>query len=298
MIRLFILLLFLPPGLSAQSGYPVGSPEGPIEKLLTRSEIRNRHIRRIYAEVAVKNESDRIRKTGKQFIFEYDKSGQPVWSAELSSPAASDTILTLWYRNKDSTLLVRRKYERGQFNTSYIRYDSLHRPCKFVSCTETSEGESARYFKPLNQYVNSLETVKYEIPAEGQLKKKFINDNGMVYKEGIEYTRNGRPFSEEYFYSATGMRVRINYRYDDQGNLTERQYYTDAVGEYVETLEMKYENGKLSGERFFRNTVPVVERFFFYRKEDGLPESILTRNTGTYVIDFFNLRYEFYTDKE
>lgn len=298
MKRLFFLFLWMPVLSLAQSGYPVNSPEGPIEKLFSVSEIRQRGIRRIYAEVAVKNENDRIRKTGQQFIFEYDKSGQPVWMAELSSPAVLDTILTLWYRNKDSTLLVRRKYERGRFSTTYIRYDSLHRPCKYVQCAETSEGESVRFFKPLNQYVNSLETVSYEIPVAGQLKKRFINDNGVVYKEGIEYSRNGKPFSEEYFYTATGMRVRINYRYDDQGNLTERQYYTDAVGEYVETLEMKYENGKLSGERFFRNTVPVVERFFFYRKEDGLPESILTRNTGTYVIDFFNLRYEFFEKRE
>jgi hypothetical protein len=295
-MRLFILLFLFPSLLFSQTGYPVSSPEGPIEKLLSTSEIKKRRIRRIYAEVAVKNENDRIRKTGKQFIFEYDVQGLPVWSAELPSSLSTDTVLTLWYRNKDSTMLVRRKYERGQFSTSYIRYDSLRRPCRFIQCTETSEGESPRYFKPLNQYIQSLETVKYEVPVEGQLKKKFINDNGLVYKEGIAYTRNGKLFSEEYFFSATGMRVRINYRYDDEGQLIERQYYTDAVGEYIETLEMKYENGKLTGERFFRNTLPMVERFFFYRKEDGLPESILTRNTGTYILDFFNLRYEFYID--
>jgi hypothetical protein len=295
-MRLTFIFCFFSGLLFAQPGYDIYSPEGPLSKLLPADEIKSRRIKRIYAEVAVKNENDRIRKTGRQFVFEYDRQGKALWLAELPSPASTDTILTLWHRNKDSTLLIKRKFERGQFYTSYVRFDSLQRPRKFITCTETSEGESPRYFKPLNQYVTSLETIKYEIPVEGQVKKRFFNDNGVVYKEGIEYTKQGKLFSEEYTYVATGMRVRVNYRYNDEGKLTERIYYTDAAGEYVETLEMKYENNKLSGERFFRNTVPVVERFFFYRKDDGLPESILTRNTGTYIMDFFNLRYEFYAD--
>ena len=293
-MRLLFVFFVLAEMAIAQSSFHSGNVEESLSKVLTRTDIYSKKIKRIIIDEAIKSDNNRIHKTGRQFILQYDTKGLPVWMAELTSPDVTDTILTTWYRTRDSTLLVKRKFERGRFESTYIRYDSLHRPSRYVNCSETGEGDNPRYFKPMNQYVHALETMEYELTIEGHVKKKFKNDNGVLYKEGFEYFRNGKPFSEEYFFVATGMRVRINYRYDEQGHLAERQYYTDATGEYTETTEFKYEKGQLSKERLFRNTVPLLERFYFYRSVDGLPESILSRNTSSYDIYFLNLRYEFY----
>jgi hypothetical protein len=296
MHRLFnlLFLLLLPIGVFAQVGYPTANPEELVQRVFTAEFVKANKLKVVEVEYAFKLENERITKPGRKFLFYYDANGLMTWHAEIPVTGSRDSILTFYYKNADSTLLIRRKAEQGRFNSRYMTLDKEGRIIRNVTCTETSLGESFRFFKPDNQYVTALETIEYIQQTPEQLRKKFYNDNGALYKEGIAYFKDKRLESEELKFTATGIRANSYFKYDEKGRITEYIYYTDAIGEYTEGVSYSYENDGLNSEKYFRNTIPVVERFFYYQKESPLMESVLTKKTTDFKIEFFNFNYQFY----
>lgn len=269
-------------------------PDEVFNRVLTPEVIKARKMKRVTVNVVVKRDGKRLQETGRKRVYHFSPGGNLNWIYEVPFEGSTDSTLIFFYKNQDSTFLVKRKTEKGRFHSTYIRLDSLQRPVQIIQCLETSENESFRDFKPANQQVISKEQINYAYNGPGQIRKKYMNDDGVVYKEGILYSTLHRPDKEEISFVATGTRVVHRYDYDSGGLLQAYHYFTDAMGPYNETLQFTYENGRLSGQKFLKNSVPQEERFFFYNSISGLPESLLVRKSSQYDLVFYNFTFEFY----
>ena len=292
------LCLFLTSALSLQGQttdfLDNNGPDVVLNRILTPEVIKARKFSRIIVNEVVKRDGKRLQETGRKREYYFAKNGTLNWIYEVPFEGSTDSSLTFFYQNQDSTFLIKRKTAKGKFLSTYIKLDSLQRAVQIVKCSETSENESFRDFKPANQLVLSKEQIKYTYNGEGQLRKRYLNDDGTIYKEGILYSTLHRPNKEEISFVATGTRVIHTYEYDGIGNITSYKYYTDANGDYSETTLFSYENQRLSGQKLLKNTLPVEERFFFYNAVSGLPESMLVRKTSQYDLVFYNFTYEFH----
>ena len=290
----FFLFAFLASKAQHNSLLDNQGPDEVFNRILTPEVIVARKMKRVTVNVVVKRDGKRLQETGRKRVYHFTKEGALSWIYEVPFEGSSDSTLIFFYRTADSTYLVKRKTEQGRFNSTYLKLDSLQRPIQVIHCLETSENESYRDFKPANQQVLSKEQIQYTYNGPGQMRKKYLNDDGVVYKEGILYSTLHRPDKEEISFVATGTRVVHSYTYDPSGQLSNYQYFTDAMGQYTENLQFTYENKRLSGQKFLKNNVPQEERFFFYNNISGLPESLLIRKTSQYDLVFYNFTYEFY----
>ncbi len=292
----FLCFVFVFTNSKAQHGTLLDNtgPDEVFNRILTPEVIIARKMQRITVNVVIKRDGRRLQETGRKRVYHFSKEGQLSWIYEIPFEGSTDSTLIFFYRNQDSTFMVKRKTEQGRFNSTYLKLDSLQRPIQIIHCLETSENESYRDFKPANQQVLSKEQIRYTYNGPGQLRKKYLNDDGVVYKEGILYSTLHKPDKEEISFVATGTRVVHSYAYDAKGNLSAYHYFTDAIGAYTEDLQFTYENNRLSGQKFIKNNVPQEERFFFYNNISGLPESLLVRKTSQYDLVFYNFTYEFY----
>jgi hypothetical protein len=292
----FLCFVFVFSNAKAQHGTLLDNsgPDEVFNRILTPEVIIARKMQRITVKMVIKRDGRRLQETGRKRVYHFSKEGQLSWIYEIPFEGSTDSTLIFFYRNQDSTFMVKRKTEQGRFNSTYLKLDSLQRPLKIIHCIETSENESYRDFKPANQQVLSKEQIRYTYNGPGQLRKKYLNDDGVVYKEGILYSTLHKPDKEEISFVATGTRVVHSYNYDAKGNLSAYNYFTDAMGAYTETLQFTYENNRLSGQKFLKNNLPQEERFFFYNNISGLPESMLVRKTSQYDLVFYNFTYEFY----
>lgn len=269
-------------------------PDEVFNRVLTPEVIKARKMQRVTVNVVIKRDGRRLQETGRKRVYHFSPDGGLSWIYEVPFEGSTDSTLIFFYHNQDSTFLIKRKTEKGRFNTTYIKLDTLQRPVQLIQCLETSENESFRDFKPANQQVLSKEQIQYSYNGPGQIRKKYMNDDGVVYKEGILYSTLHRPDKEEISFVATGTRVVHSYDYDEKGQMQAYHYFTDAMGRYTETLQFTYENGRLSGQKLLKNNVPQEERFFFYNSISGLPESMLVRKSSQYDLVFYNFTFEFY----
>ena len=153
-------------------------------RLLTAPVIKARKIRCVTVETVIKRDGKRLRNTGVKRFYDFDSKGFPVSINEVMETSSADTSFLLFY-SPASGSWIKRKSEHGYFITNYVFLDSLGRSLKTTICRETSEGQSAREFKPVIQYVLSKEEIKYTYQSIGKIKKSYFNEDGRLYKEGL-----------------------------------------------------------------------------------------------------------------
>lgn len=268
-----------------------------IDKIYPKKEMNAKKIKNITVEVGIKRDNSRIEKTGKKYIYYFNTQGKLDTLIQIIRTEYSyDSIITFYYNNKTTKTDISRTYNKGKYFTVYNTMDDYGRIIKTLHCEETNLSDDYRFFKLGNQVVTQSESYRFEPINDNQLRKKFSNDNNIVFKEGIIYTegKNKLIKEESYQYIATGVRLNYSNVYDDKEHVIETIYTSDASGELKENSKFTYDKDVLTEEKYYRNNAMRNERFFFYNKENNSLESILSKSTTGYTIEIYNFTINFY----
>lgn len=267
-----------------------------IERFYPNLEYIERKIKTVEIEFGTKRDNARIEKSGKKFIINYTRDGKPESEIEIvRNEFGFDSLFTFHYYLNGNKMHVARKFMNGKYFAIYETLDPEGRTIKLQECQETNQTNDFRFFKLGRQTVLFSESYQYELLNPEQERKKYLNDNNLVYKEGIIYYDKKHKVKEmDFSFSTTGIRENITNVYDEQGRLTENHFSSDAAGDLRETTRYTYESKQLIGQKYYRNNVLKNERFYFYNKENGLLESILSKSAGDYNIEIFNISIQFY----
>lgn len=254
-------------------------------------------IQTIEVEVGIKRDNARIEKTGKKYIFTYNRQGKIETFIEVTRQEYNyDSIFTFHYYNKDSRVHIARTYNKGRYTATYETSDEYDQVTKFLVCHETNLSDDFRFFKLGQQTVMQSESYRYEIINDNQTRKKFLNDNNLIYKEGILYFEGKKKLlkAQDYTFTTTGVRINYTNTFDDKGRILESYYSSDAAGDLKESTRFTYDANGLTEEKYYRNASMKNQRFYFYNKESQILESVLSKTNNDYLIEILNFTFTFY----
>jgi hypothetical protein len=292
-----VILLLSSKLLMAQVNPQLDWVTNTIDRIYPKKEMNAKKIKNITVELDLKRDNSRIEKTGKKFIYSFSNQGTLDTLIQIiRNEYGYDSIVTFYYTNKATKTDIIRTFNKGKYFTIYNTKDDYGRIIKTLHCEETNLSDDFRFFKLGNQVVTQSESYRFEPINDNQLRKKFSNDNNIVFKEGIIYTegKNKLIKEENYQYIATGVRLNYSNVYDEKERVIETIYTSDASGDLKENSKFTYDKDILLEEKYYRNNAMRNQRFFFYNKENSSLESILSKSTTGYTIEIYNFTINFY----
>jgi hypothetical protein len=268
-----------------------------IDRLYPNKIHVEKKIQTIEVEVGIKRDNARIEKTGKKYIFTYNRQGKIESFVEVTRQEYTyDSLFIFHYYNKDSRVHIARTFNKGRYSATYETSDEYDQVTRFLVCQETNLSDDFRFFKLGQQTVMQSESYRYEIINDNQTRKKFLNDNNLIYKEGILYFEGKKKLlkAQDYTFTTTGVRINYTNTFDDKGRVLESYYSSDAAGDLKESTRYTYDATSLTEEKYYRNSSMKNQRFYFYNKETLLLESILSKSNNDYLIEILNFNFTFF----
>lgn len=209
-----------------------------------------------------------------------------------------DTVFTFNTYDDKHRLIIKRNSIIGRevFRSHYYEYDSLGNIKRETVIREVNDAENIRDFKAGMQTVLSSESFLYEKNAKGQLKKKFLNDEGRVYKEGMIYfDEKGNPTEESFAFVVTWIKERNTYKYNSKGWLIEKKLTSNDGYLSHEACEYDFnEKDMISGMHLFKSGIKTKDISYIYNKDTKFLESEVSRNYKTASIDIVKYIYQQY----
>ncbi|MFI5163945.1 MAG: hypothetical protein ACHQHP_01720 [Bacteroidia bacterium] len=206
-----------------------------------------------------------------------------------------DTLGTEYVFTSNGFLKMKRVCIGDFFNTTYYEYFGEGLVSRKTVCKETNIAKKGEPFKLGVQTVLSEEKFEYENLTPTQIKKKFLNDEGKPYKQGILNYVNGKPMDESYEFTVGFIRSDIKYTYDANGRLTEKISTDNSSGSNTEKVSYEYdEKGNMIKEMKFKNGVQTDEAIFLYDTNKKLLTSQADRQIQKESIKIVKYEYGFY----
>lgn len=205
-----------------------------------------------------------------------------------------DTNFTWFMYDRSARLIMKRSNYGDFYNTFYYDYDSLGKLSKETNCKETNKNPDKHHFELGVQTILSQESFEYVMQSPTQIKKRCLNDDGKVYKQGI-INRDSNSVEEDFSFVVGYVRYTNRYTYDNSGKLIEKMNYTNSNGDMKVTRTFQYdENGNITEERININDVNTGMMAYIYDPEQRLLKSRLERDFGKANIEILKFIYEFY----
>lgn len=176
-----------------------------------------------------------------------------------------DTLETFYRYDAKKNLIMKRSGSGQFYNANYFEYDSLGNLIRHMVFRETNVGDN-RNFKLGVQTMISSETYTYQKLTPTQVKKRFLNDEGKVYKEGIlNYDDGGRLLDETYSFVVSWMRSSNTYKYDNDGNLIEKISTSNTAADLKERFTFTYDSvGEIESKKYYKGETLEHEFSFIY----------------------------------
>ena len=295
--------------------------------------IKQNKIRTISASVVDKPDGEIIRDKGLAQIFAFDMEGNltrqyyneitSLEKTEIEVPAVYkkgkaikkahtkidyqyqyDTLGTEFFYTSNGYLKMKRVCIGTFYNTTYYEYFGDGLVSRQTRCRETNVAKSGEPFKLGVQTVISEEKFEYENLTPTQIKKRFMNDEGKPYKQGILNFSNarpdepfgrGKPMDEAYEFTVGFIRSGVTYKYDAHERLTEKTMTDNSSGNSIEKITYDYDaNGNVTAEKQFKNGVQTDEIIYIYDESKRLLTSQADRQIQKASIKIVKYEYEFY----
>jgi len=291
----------------------------------TPSEIKTHHVKTIDKHISDKPDNQFITDKGLFEHNEYDSEGRLIStyiteiksSIEKEVPAYSigkrgaripytkvehsylyDTVFTFYSYDNQNRVTIKRSSVIGReiFKSNYYEYDEKGNVKKETVIREVNAAEHMPEFKAGMQTVLSLESFSYELLVPGQVKKKFFNDEGRVYKEGIiHYNEKNQVIEETFDFSVTWIKERNNYKYTDKGLLSDKRMTSNEGYSVWDSYEYEFDNaGTLTGLHIFSDGIKTNDIGYLYDKNTGLLQSEVNRDFKKSSIRIVRYDYGFY----
>ena len=306
---LFVVMLSLPFGkgrgwVAAQiiSTSPVAISIS--EPHFSRTFIREHKIKTITASVVDKPDGEIIRDKGLAQVYAFDTLGNitrhyfneitSLEKTETEIPAVYkrghvvkksftkvdfqyqyDTLGTEFFYTSTGYLIMKRVCIGDFYNSTYYEYFGDGLISRQTLCKETNIAKPGEPFKLGVQTVLSEEKFEYEQLTTNQVKKKFLNDEGKPYKQGILNFVNGKPMDESYQFVVGFIRSEVTYKYDAKERMTEKLNTDNSSGITTEKVTYEYDDtGNVKVERRFKNGSQTNEIIYIYEAQSSLlPDS-------------------------
>ncbi len=300
-----------------------------IEPKFNRTFIKQNKIKTISASVVDKPDGEIIRDKGLAQVFAFDMNGNltrqyyneitSLEKTEIEIPAVYkkgrvikkshtkidyqyqyDTLGTEFFYTSNGYLKMKRVCIGNFYNTTYYEYFGDGLVSRQTLCKETNIAKSGEPFKLGVQTVISGEKFEYETLTPTQIKKRFLNDEGKPYKQGIlnfsaPIAIGGQPMDESYEFTVGFIRSGVTYKYDLQGRLTEKTMTDNSSGNSIEKITYEYDaNGNVTAEKRFKNGTQTDEIVYLYDEAKRLMTSQIVRQIQKASIKIVKYEYEFY----
>ncbi len=181
------------------------------------------------------------------------------------------------------------------YNSTYYEYFGDGLVSRQTLCKETNIAQSGEPFKLGVQTVISEEKFEYETLTPTQVKKKFLNDEGKLYKQGILNFKNSKPVDESYEFVVGFIRSGVTYKYDAHERLTEKTITDNSSGNNTEKIAYEYDaNGNVTAEKRFKNGAQTDEIIYIYDEAKKLLTSQADRQIQKASIKIVKYEYAFY----
>ena len=325
----FVVLLSLPFGkgrgwVAAQLIDPSPAPVSISEPHFSRAFIRQNKIKTITASVVDKPDGEIIRDKGLAQVYLFDTAGNlsrhffneitSLAKTETDIPAVYkrgrvvkkaftkvdfeyqyDTLGTEYFYTSTGFLVMKRVCIGDFYHSTYYEYFGDGLLSRQTLCKETNIAKPGDPFKLGVQTVLSEEKFEYEQLTPTQVKKKFLNDEGKPYKQGILNFVNGKPIDESYQFVVGFIRSGVTYSYDAQTRLTEKLSTDNSSGITTEKVAFEYdENGNVKTEKKFKNGTQLDEIIYLYDESKKLLTSQIDRQLQKSSIRILKYEYTFY----
>src|ERR1035437_7428996 len=270
------------------------------EPVFNKEFIKQNKIKLVKASVVDKPDGEIIRDKGLAEIFLFDTEGNLIrhYYNEITSLAKTEIEVPAVYKRgrvvKTSSTKVNYEYQYDTLGTEYVYtsngYLKMKRVCigdffnttyyeyfgdglvnRQTLCKETNIAKKGEPFKLGVQTIISDEKFEYENLSPTQIKKKFLNDEGKPYKQGILNYVNGKLMDESYEFVVGFIRSGITYKYDAGNRLSEKISTDNSSGSNTENISYEYDsNGNALKEKKFKNGVQTDEKIFLYEQSSPL----------------------------
>jgi hypothetical protein len=294
------------------------------EPKFNRTFIRQNKIKTITASVVDKPDGEIIRDKGLAQVYAFDTSGNitrhyfneitSLEKTETEIPAVYkrgrvvkksytkidfqyqyDTLGTEFFYTSTGYLIMKRVCIGDFFHSTYYEYFGDGLLSRQTLCKETNIAKSGEFFKLGVQTVFSEEKFEYEQLTPTQVKKKFLNDEGKPYKQGILNFVNGKPMDESYQFEVGFIRSGVTYTYDSQFRLTEKFTTDNSSGITTEKTTYEYDDlGNITTEKKFKNGMQTDEIVYLYDAGKKLLSSQIDRQLQKSSIRIVKYEYTFY----
>jgi hypothetical protein len=272
------------------------------EPVFNKTFVKQNKIKSVRANVVDKPDGEIIRDKGLAENFLFDTSGNLVrhYYNEITSLAKTEIEIPAVYRRgrvvKRSSTKINYEYQYDTLGTEYVYTSNgflrMKRVCigdfynttyyeyfgdglvsRQTLCKETNIAKKGEPFKLGVQTIISEEKFEYETLSPTQIKKKFLNDEGKPYKQGILNYSNGKLTDESYEFVVGFIRSDITYKYDSNNKLTEKISTDNSSGSNTEKVSYEYDsNGNVLKEKKFKNGVQTDEKIFMYEQASPVKE--------------------------
>ncbi len=266
------------------------------EPVFNKTFIKQNKIKSVKASVVDKPDGEIIRDKGLAENFLFDKEGNLTrhYYNEITSLAKTEIEVPAVYRRgrvvKKSSTKVNYEYQYDTLGTEYVYtsngYLKMKRVCigdffnttyyeyfgdglvsRQTLCKETNIAKKGEPFKLGVQTIISDEKFEYENLTPTQIKKKFLNDEGKPYKQGILNYANGKLMDENYEFVVGFIRSGTTYKYDANNRLIEKLTTDNSSGNNTDKVTYEYDgSGNILKEKKFKNGVQTDEKIFLYEQ--------------------------------
>jgi len=294
------------------------------EPKFNRTFIKQNKIKTISASVVDKPDGEIIRDKGLAQVFAFDTEGNltrqyfneitSLEKTEIEIPAVYkkgkvikkahtkidyqyqyDTLGTEYSYSSNGYLKMKRVCLGNFYNSTYYEYFGDGLVSRQTLCKETNIAKSGEPFKLGVQTVISEEKFEYETLTPTQVKKKFLNDEGKPYKQGILNFSNSKPVDESYEFVVGFIRSGVTYKYDAHERLTEKTMTDNSSGSNTEKIAYDYDaNGSVTAEKRFKNGTQTDEIIYIYDESKKLLTSQADRQIQKASIKIIKYEYTFY----
>ena len=243
------------------------------------------------------NEITALEKTETEIPAVHNKRGRVVKKSftKVDFQYQYDTLGTEYFYTTSGYVVMKRVCKGDFYNTTYYEYFGDGLVSRQIVCKETNIAKAGDAFKLGVQTILSEEKFEYENLTPNQVKKRFLNDEGKPYKQGIINYADGKIIDESYQFLTGFIRSNVYYKYDDNGRLIERITTDNSSGLTTEKTTFDYyPNGNVNSEKRFKNGIQTEELIYLYDADKRLLLSQAARNILKSSIKIIKYEYEFY----
>lgn len=260
--------------------------------------IRNNKIKSFYGKVSTKKELDIIRAKGEYIHFEFYENGLLAKQFKVFSTVngSKDTLLIQYLYNQNNQIHTLLKTDANGYYGNEYTFDNSGNIIKQTYCRYENKNSSKLNFEMEKRYEISSETYTYTQHTPTQVKKRYYNTYGNIYREDIINTdTNGYLISSDAVYIIGNNRFSYVYTYNEKGLLA--RLTEEAVADVASLTETTYkydEAGNLLEENIFKNGKHTTVKQYLLDEKTMLVKATLVKEVSTNLITIFEYKYLFY----